>query len=197
MGKRGKSTKRKKVKDPLSVRRAIGKTHEAPSLKANTMVIDQALEEAASTPLAESRPYTLSDERKRELEGVSLGRLKKKHVMEKRAMRRSVEDLRRAKIKVKCNRMYRDGRREVAPGQKAERKALTREIQETQTGLAERHAAEIAWVRSKNERASDEVCMSGDSEQRELAVTELLMGGGEGEIEEQDTLPSRVVAMST
>ena len=87
MGKRGKSTKRKKVKDPLSVRRAIGKPHDAPSLKANAMVIDQALEEAASTPLAESRPYTLSDERKRELEGVSLGRLKKKHVMEKRAMR--------------------------------------------------------------------------------------------------------------
>jgi hypothetical protein len=75
---------------------------------------------------------------------MSLGKLKKRHVMETRELRRTVQDMSRGKLKQKKHTL--DGKRN--------RKEIGKEIQKMERELDERQAAEIAHVTRRNQLQS-------------------------------------------
>jgi hypothetical protein len=167
MGKRGNKKKRsQKGKDVLGIRTMISKSSGRGGQQHNTqemaMAIDGNIDNdgvgSASTPKAEEEDGSLpgpaiSAARQAEIAGLSLGKLKKRHVMEKRQMRRDVEELRRNKLGLK---------RHGAPQQKAERKLVGQQMQRMEADLTQRHAAEIAWVKNRSSIDVDGTCESAD-----------------------------------
>jgi hypothetical protein len=73
--------------------------------------------------------------------GLSLGKLKKRHVMETRKLRHTLQEMTRGKLKIKKKDLE----------HKRNRKEIGKEIQRLEREHEERQAAEIAYVTQRNQ----------------------------------------------
>lgn len=131
MGKRGARNKRsRKGRDVLGLKRTIE--------RGSAMDVELP---AAAAEAALGATLGAADAQFAPIAGLSLGKLKKRHVLETRQLRRQLSDLSRLKNKLKNSN----------PEQKARKKAMGKEMQDLQRELTERHSAEIAFVTRRNE----------------------------------------------
>ena len=132
MGKRGARNKRsRKGRDVLGLKRTIERGS----------AMDVELPAAAAEAALGATLGAAADAQFAPIAGLSLGKLKKRHVLETRQLRRQLSDLSRLKNKLKNSN----------PEQKARKKAMGKEMQDLQRELTERHSAEIAFVTRRNE----------------------------------------------
>lgn len=75
------------------------------------------------------------------IKGLSLGKLKKRHVMETRKLRNTIQEMTRGKLKLKKKNLE----------QKRNRKEIGKEIQRLEREHEERQAAEIAYIAQRNQ----------------------------------------------
>eukprot|EP01045_Picozoa_sp_COSAG04_P033544 COSAG04_NODE_6982_length_1215_cov_791.830645_2_plen_159_part_00 len=136
MGKRGARNKRsRKGRDVLGLKRTIERG------SAMDVELPAAAAEAALGATLGATLGAAADAQFAPIAGLSLGKLKKRHVLETRQLRRQLSDLSRLKHKLKNSN----------PEQKARKKAMGKEMQDLQRELTERHSAEIAFVTRRNE----------------------------------------------
>ena len=136
MGKRGARNKRsRKGRDVLGLKRTIERG------SAMDVELPAAAAEAALGATLGATLGAAADAQFAPIAGLSLGKLKKRHVLETRQLRRQLSDLSRLKNKLKNSN----------PEQKARKKAMGKEMQDLQRELTERHSAEIAFVTRRNE----------------------------------------------
>jgi len=139
MGKKGASKKTKglnKDKSLLGIKKAIVRKGETGgSLK--------KLASARTLPDSSALAEQVAEDAKRfeSIQGLSLGKLKKRHVMETRKLRQAVQEMTRGKLKLKKRNL----------DQKRNRKEIGKEIQRLEREHEERQAAEIAHITQRNQ----------------------------------------------
>ena len=162
MGKRGKSRAKLQISGKgsgglqLGIRSTIKKKHHEKSTSA--MAIDGAVAEfgRALQPHESGERNLVTEERAAEIRLISLGKLKKKHVMEKRQMKKNIEEIDRVKRKQFKRKGTRgkDGLFTKDMETEAGRKGLIKERQEMKADLELRHKQEIELKERLNSEAN-------------------------------------------
>jgi hypothetical protein len=139
MGKKGASRKSSlalKDKGILGIKKAIVRKGESGGNIKKAAAAKKLPEHAAL-----ATQLTQDASRFDGIKDLSLGKLKKRHVMETRKLRQTIQDMTRGKLKLKKKNLE----------QKRNRKEIGKEIQRLEREHEERQAAEIAYIAQRNQ----------------------------------------------